>query len=67
MALTAPVAGAVVAAAQERGLIVNAANPETVRIAPALTIGDTELAEFRELFTAALADVQASVAGKVSA
>jgi acetylornithine aminotransferase len=67
VALTAPVAGAVVAAAQERGLIVNAANPETVRIAPALTIGDAELAEFRELFTASLADVQASVAGKVSA
>ncbi|QNA93031.1 MULTISPECIES: acetylornithine transaminase [unclassified Microbacterium] len=67
VALAQPVAGAVVAAAQERGLIVNAANPETVRIAPALTIGDAELAEFRELFTAALADVQASVAGKVSA
>lgn len=67
VALTEPVAGAVVAAAQERGLIVNAANPATVRIAPALTIGDAELAEFRELFTAALADVQASVAGKVSA
>ncbi|MFE7197632.1 acetylornithine transaminase [Microbacterium oxydans] len=67
VALTAPVAGAVVAAAQERGLIVNAANPETVRIAPALTIGDAELAEFRELFTASLADVQASAAGKVSA
>ncbi|PRB10437.1 acetylornithine transaminase [Microbacterium sp. MYb62] len=67
VALTAPVAGAVVAAAQERGLIVNAANPETVRIAPALTIGDAELTEFRELFTASLADVQASVAGKVSA
>lgn len=66
VALTAPVAGAVVAAAQEHGLIVNAANPETVRIAPALTIGDAELAEFRGLFTAALADVQASVAGKVS-
>ena len=67
VALSQPVAGEVVAAAQERGLIVNAANPETVRIAPALTIGDAELAEFRELFTAALADVQASVAGKVSA
>ena len=61
VALAAPVAGAVVAAAQERGLIVNAANPETVRIAPALTIGDAELAEFRELFTAALADVSASL------
>jgi acetylornithine aminotransferase len=59
--LSAPVAGAVVAAAQERGLIVNAANPETVRIAPALTIGAAELAEFRELFAAALADVSASL------
>ncbi|WP_435745890.1 acetylornithine transaminase [Microbacterium sp. PMB16] len=67
VALSEPVAGAVVAAAQERGLIVNAANPETVRIAPALIIGDEQLAEFRELFTAALADVSASVSGKVSA
>ncbi|MGH3690535.1 MAG: acetylornithine transaminase [Microbacterium sp.] len=67
VALSAPVAGAVVEAAQERGLIINAANPETVRIAPALNIGDVELAEFRDLFAAALADVQASVAGKVSA
>ncbi|WP_091225701.1 acetylornithine transaminase [Microbacterium sp. 3J1] len=61
VALSAPVAGDVVAAAQERGLIVNAANPETVRIAPALTIGDAELAEFRELFAAALADVATSL------
>ncbi|WP_341974252.1 acetylornithine transaminase [Microbacterium sp. LTA6] len=60
--LTQPVAGDVVAAAQERGLIINAANPETVRIAPALNIGDAEIAEFRELFAAALADVQASAA-----
>lgn len=60
--LTAPVAGAVVAAAQERGLIVNAANPETVRIAPALNIGDTEIEEFQTLFAAALADVQAQIA-----
>lgn len=58
--LTAPVAGEVVAAAQQRGLIVNAANPDTVRIAPALTIGDAEIEEFRTLFAAALADVQAS-------
>lgn len=67
VALTQPVAGAVVAAAQDRGLIVNAANPETVRVAPALTIGDAELAEFRELFTAALSDVHSSVTGKVPA
>ncbi|MFK4761612.1 acetylornithine transaminase [Microbacterium sp. ZW T5_45] len=59
--LTAPVAGEVVAAAQKRGLIVNAANPETVRIAPALTIGDQEIAEFRDLFAAALSDVAASL------
>ncbi len=72
VALSRPVAGAVVAAAQERGLIVNAANPETVRIAPALNIGDTEIAEFRELFAVILADVEASLAaasdaGKVPA
>lgn len=67
VALTQPVAGAVVAAAQDRGLIVNAANPETVRVAPALTIGDAELAEFRELFTAALSDVHSSATGKVPA
>ena len=67
VALAEPVAGAVVAAAQERGLIINAANPDTVRIAPALTIGDAEVAEFRDLFVAALADVQASLPGKVSA
>ncbi|MEE6388117.1 acetylornithine transaminase [Microbacterium paraoxydans] len=67
VALTEPVAGAVVAAAQDRGLIVNAANPETVRVAPALTIGDAELAEFRELFAAALSDVHTSATGKVPA
>src|SRR5690606_17090179 len=58
IALSAPVAGDLVAAAQRRGLIVNAANPETIRIAPALTIGDAEIEEFLTLFTAALADVQ---------
>ncbi|CAH0205593.1 MULTISPECIES: acetylornithine transaminase [unclassified Microbacterium] len=62
IALAAPVANAVVAAAQERGLIVNAANAETIRVAPALTIGDAEIEEFQTLFTAALADVQASLA-----
>lgn len=60
--LTAPVAGAIVAAAQARGLIVNAANPSTVRIAPALIIGDAEIEEFQTLFAAALADVQANLA-----
>jgi len=56
--LTAPVAGAIVAAAQQHGLIVNAANETTVRIAPALTIGDVEIDEFTDLFTRALHTVQ---------
>ncbi|HCS60592.1 MAG TPA: acetylornithine transaminase [Microbacterium sp.] len=60
VALTQPVAGAVVSAAQERGLIINAATPRTIRIAPALTIGDAEIEEFQTLFAAALADVQAA-------
>ncbi len=58
VSLTAPVAGAVVAAAQSHGLIVNAANETTVRLAPALTIGDVEIDEFIDLFTRALTSVQ---------
>ncbi|MDQ1137325.1 acetylornithine/N-succinyldiaminopimelate aminotransferase [Microbacterium sp. SORGH_AS 1204] len=55
--LTSPVAKAVVAAAQEHGLIVNAANDDSIRIAPPLTIGDAEVADFLALFGAALATV----------
>lgn len=58
IALTAPVAGAVVAAAQQHGLIINAANDSTIRIAPALTIGDVEIDEFQDLFARALRTVQ---------
>ena len=54
IALSRPVAGAVVAAAQQHGLIINAANDETIRIAPALTIGDVEIDEFLTLFTQTL-------------
>ncbi|MFN3948584.1 acetylornithine transaminase [Microbacterium sp.] len=57
IALTSPVAKAVVAAAQQHGLVINAANDDTIRIAPPLTIGDAEVAEFLELFGAALATV----------
>ena len=57
VALAEPVADAVVAAAQERGLIVNAANPSTIRLAPALTIGDAEIEGFRALFAETLAAV----------
>ncbi len=59
--LTAPVAGLVVAAAQERGLIVNAANDETVRVAPPLNIGDIEIGEFARLFADSLASVPLEV------
>jgi acetylornithine/N-succinyldiaminopimelate aminotransferase len=58
--LTAPVAQKVVAAAQERGLIVNAAADSRIRLAPPLIIGDVEIAEFTERFAAALAAVAAA-------
>jgi acetylornithine aminotransferase len=53
-----PVAKALVAAAQEHGLVINAPNDETIRLVPALTIGDVEIDEFVELFTAALHTVE---------
>jgi acetylornithine/N-succinyldiaminopimelate aminotransferase len=57
VALTHPIAKAVVAAAQEHGLIVNAPNDETIRLVPALTIGDVEIDEFVSLFAQALGTV----------
>ena len=56
VALTAPVAGDVVAHAMRHGLIVNAANDTTIRIAPPLIIGDAEIDEFEARFARALAD-----------
>lgn len=53
-----PVAKAVVAAAQEHGLVINAPNDETIRLVPALNIGDVEIDEFVELFTASLRTVE---------
>jgi len=55
--LARPVAHEVADAALERGLIVNAASDARIRLAPPLVIGDAELAEFAELFPAALAAV----------
>jgi acetylornithine/N-succinyldiaminopimelate aminotransferase len=52
--LTAPVGNAIVSTALELGLIINAANDTSIRIAPPLIIGDAELAEFIDLFTQAL-------------
>jgi acetylornithine/N-succinyldiaminopimelate aminotransferase len=56
-----PVAKAVVAAAQEHGLIINAPNDDTIRLVPALNIGDMEIDEFIELFSAALQTVEHAV------
>ena len=53
VALPEPVAGHVVAAAMRGGLIVNAANDSTIRLAPPLIIGDAEVDEFIARFTAA--------------
>lgn len=58
VALRHPVAKAVVSAAQEHGLVINAPNDETIRLVPALTIGDVEIDEFIALFTAALRTVE---------
>jgi acetylornithine aminotransferase len=58
--LSSPVAAQVRDAAQRRGLIVNAPAADVIRIAPAYTIGDSEVDEFTTLFSAALAEVAAS-------
>src|SRR5690606_12927601 len=42
-------------AALERGLIINAPNDHSIRLAPPLIIGDTEVGEFGALFGEALA------------
>jgi acetylornithine aminotransferase len=52
--LTQPVASRVVSAAFGRGLIVNAANDTSIRIAPPLIVGEAEIAEFTTIFTEAL-------------
>ncbi|MBX3079274.1 MAG: acetylornithine transaminase [Cryobacterium sp.] len=52
--LTEPVAKDLARAALAHGLIINAPNERSIRIAPPLIVADAELAEFRTLFTAAL-------------
>ena len=52
--LTEPVATEVAATALQLGLIVNAANDSSLRIAPPLIVGDAEIAEFVSLLTTAL-------------
>jgi acetylornithine/N-succinyldiaminopimelate aminotransferase len=52
--LTEPVAAHVSARALELGLIINAPNDSSIRLAPPLILGDAEVALFIELFTRAL-------------
>lgn len=59
VALAEPVAQALSAAALDAGLIVNAANDATIRLAPPLIVGDDELDEFEARFARALAAVAA--------
>jgi len=56
--LAEPVAARVAAAALEQGLIVNATNERSIRLAPPLIVGDAELAAFGERFAAALRAVE---------
>ena len=60
--LTDDVAPAVVAKALELGLSINAPNDASIRIAPPLIIGDAEIAEFIDKFTAALTHVSEATA-----
>jgi acetylornithine aminotransferase len=55
--LTEPVGEQLNAAALANGLIVNAPNESSIRIAPPLIVGDAEIAEFERRFGAALAQV----------
>lgn len=54
LGLAAEVAQRVVDEAMRRGLIVNAPNATTIRLAPPLIIGDAEIAEFMTLFADSL-------------
>jgi len=54
IALSAPIATELRATAQHLGLIINAANESTIRLAPPLNIGDAEIDEFITLLTEAL-------------
>ena len=54
IALAEPVAAALAAESLRAGLIVNAANDSTIRIAPPLIIGDAEIDEFADRFGRAL-------------
>jgi len=55
--LTKEVSGDVTRLLQEKGVLVNAANPNTIRIAPALNISRRELQKFVQVFKEVMVDV----------
>ncbi len=57
LGLSEPVALALAAACLSEGLIVNAANESSIRMAPPLIVGDAELEEFERRFGLALASL----------
>ncbi|WP_354595650.1 acetylornithine transaminase [Frigoribacterium sp. PvP054] len=54
LGLTQPVAARIAADALEAGLIVNAPNDSSIRLAPPLIVGDDEIAEFIQIMTTVL-------------
>jgi acetylornithine aminotransferase len=54
LGLTQPVAARIAADALEAGLIVNAPNDSSIRLAPPLIVGDDEIAEFTQIMTTVL-------------
>lgn len=59
--LARPVAKELSALALDHGLIINAPNEHSIRMAPPLIVGDAELSEFRTLFTETLDSLEAAV------
>ena len=57
LALAAPDAGAVEAAARSRGLLVNAVKPDVIRLAPPLIVTEAEVLEAAGILAAALSAV----------
>ena len=62
--LARPVAQRVAARALELGLIVNAAAPDRIRLAPPLIIDGEHVARFALIFATALTDIAAELAGE---
>jgi acetylornithine/N-succinyldiaminopimelate aminotransferase len=61
--LISPISADVVSEALQRGLVVNAPRPDTIRIAPAFTISDSELDEGLSILADALRSTSLKGAG----